>query len=98
MFKQARVYVSGDVTGVGFRSWTKKKAQELELRGWVKNVFTKPHIFGFRGGVEALIQGEEENLNKMIEFLKQGPMTSAIEKVEVAFEEIQDLFETFEVV
>jgi len=98
MFKQARVYIKGNVIGVGFRSWTKQKAQDLDLKGWVKNVFTKPHIFGFRGGVETLVQGKEENINKMIEFLKQGPMTAVVNNTQITFEEIEDLFETFEVV
>ena len=98
MLKQARIYIKGDVIGVGFRSWTKRKAKELEIKGWVRNVFVKPHIFGLRGGVEALIQGEEENINKMVEVLKKGPMTAVVNNIDVMFEEIKDVFETFEVV
>ncbi len=98
MFKQVRIYIKGDVIGVGFRSWVKRKAQVLEVNGWVKNVYTKPHVFGLRGGVEALIQGEEENIRKMIDVLKKGPMTSSVKNVEVAYEEIEKFLSTFEVV
>ena len=35
--KSKFVKIYGRVQGVGFRSWTKKKAEEFSLTGWVKN-------------------------------------------------------------
>jgi len=46
-----RIYVSGRVQGVFYRSNTRKKALELGLKGWVRNL---PD-----GRVEAVVEGEE---------------------------------------
>lgn len=59
------VWVSGDVQGVGYRSFIKEKALELGITGWVKNL---PD-----GRVEAAFQGENEQIQKMIVFCKSGP-------------------------
>ncbi|MBU3967533.1 MAG: acylphosphatase [Euryarchaeota archaeon] len=56
-----RVYVlvSGTVQGVFFRASAKKIADELHLTGWVRNLDD--------GRVEAIIEGEQEKVFKMIE-------------------------------
>jgi len=97
MVKQARLYIKGDVIGVGFRAWTKIQAKILGISGWVRNVYDKPEIFGVSGGVEALIQGEEEKLEKMIELLKQGPPVSCVEEVEIFWETPKENFDSFEI-
>ncbi|MBI2641851.1 acylphosphatase, partial [Candidatus Roizmanbacteria bacterium] len=60
--KQARIYVKGDVIGIGFRAWTKIQAKIVGIMGWVKNVYDKPEIYGVQGGVEAVFQGDEEKI------------------------------------
>jgi len=97
MVKQARLYIKGDVIGVGFRAWTKIQAKILEVSGWVRNVYDKPEIFGISGGVEVVIQGEEEKLEKMIELLKQGPPVSRVEEVEIFWETPKENFDSFEI-
>lgn len=59
------VYVTGKVQGVWFRANTQHKAQELQLTGWVKNLAD--------GRVECMIFGTEEQVEKMIQWLWQGP-------------------------
>ncbi|ADR18199.1 acylphosphatase [Calditerrivibrio nitroreducens] len=68
-----RVY--GRVQGVGFRAYVLNKARELGLAGFVKNM---PD-----GTVFIDAQGEEEALNKLIEYVKIGPSMSRVEKVEI---------------
>ena len=98
MLRQVHVYVKGDVIGVGFRVWTKLKANSLNLKGWVRNVYDKPEIFGVYGGVEAVIQGKEEDIKKMLDLLKQGPETAYVKEVEFFWEEPKEVFEDFKIV
>jgi acylphosphatase len=97
MLKQAHLYIKGDVIGVGFRAWMKIQAKILGVKGWVRNAFDRPEIFGPSGGVEAVIQGEEEILKKMIELLKQGPPVSRVDEVEVNWQEVKEIYNEFEI-
>jgi acylphosphatase len=97
MVKQVHLYIKGDVIGVGFRAWTKIQAKILGVSGWVRNVYDKPEIFGVSGGVEAVIQGEQEKLEKMIELLKQGPPVSRVEDVEIFWQTPKENFDEFEI-
>ncbi len=97
MIKQVRVYVKGDVIGVGFRAWTAIQAKKLGVKGWVRNIFDKPEIFGVDGGVEALIQAEENALQKMISILKKGPAFTRIDEVEEVYENLENSFADFEI-
>ena len=81
--------ISGDVTGVGFRYWTRVTAKEMGLSGFVRNAD--------RGKVEAVFEGEEEKLAEMIEKSKKGPEAAWVEKVEVKWGEVTGEFEGFEV-
>ncbi|MFT4153245.1 acylphosphatase [Parafilimonas sp.] len=68
------ITVKGKVQGVFFRKYTKQKATELGLKGWVKN--TK------EGSVEILAQGDANAVNALIEWCYQGSPKSSVEKVE----------------
>ncbi len=97
MLTQVRLYIKGDVIGVGFRAWTKIQAKINGVSGWVRNVYDKPEVFGVSGGVEALIQGEKEKVDKMIEILRQGPPVAHVQEVEVIPEEVKEVFQGFEI-
>ncbi len=97
MLKQVHCYIKGDVIGVGFRAWTKIQAKMLKVNGWVKNNFERPEIFGDYGGVEAVFQGDEEQLEKMIQLVKQGPPISYVEDVDYFYEEVKKIYDSFEI-
>lgn len=97
MIRQARVYIIGDVIGVGFRAWTVIQAKKFGVKGWVRNVYDKPEIFGVEGGVEALLQAEEIILNQMIEKLKEGPQVTTVDNVKVINENVTTSFKYFEI-
>jgi acylphosphatase len=97
MMTQAHVYIKGEVIGVGFRAWTKIQAKIAGVKGWIRNTHDKEDIFGAGGGVEAVFQGEQENVDKMIEILKKGSSISHVEEVEVMWQEPKELFEIFEI-
>ena len=69
------VVVSGQVQGVWFRASTKQKAEELGLTGWVRN---SPD-----GCVEAIFEGEEDIVNKMVDWCNKGPPMAKVDNVEV---------------
>lgn len=97
MLKQYHLYIKGEVIGVGFRAWTKIQAKILGVKGWVRNVYDKPHIFGENGGVEVVIQGEEDKVNKMIEILKIGSPVSRVDDVEIYPQDPKEIFDDFEI-
>lgn len=91
------VYVRGDVIGVGFRAWVKIQSKIHGVNGWVRNAHDKEEVFGSGGGVEALLQGEQGQLEQMAELLKQGPPVSRVDDVEVYWQEPREIFEGFEI-
>lgn len=97
MLKQAHIYIKGDVIGVGFRAWTKIQSKINSINGWVRNTFEKPDIFGPNGGVEALIQGEEEKIDTMLEELKKGPPVARVDDVEIFWQEPKEIYNEFEI-
>lgn len=86
---RAHIFVSGLVQGVFFRSYTAKKAKELGLTGWVRNLQD--------GRVEAIFEGEKENIQKMIEWAKKGPSSAEVDGVEFNCQEYKDEFKDFEI-
>lgn len=88
--RRARVVITGDVQNVGFRSWTRHKADHFGLNGWVKN---NPD-----GTAEAVFEGEDEKVNEIIEECKRGPPGSYVEGVEVFEEEWRGEFKNFNIV
>ncbi len=70
-----QIYVSGLVQGVFFRDSTRQKADELKLKGGVRNCRD--------GRVEVLVAGEEEALRSLIKWLKIGPKHAKVSTIEV---------------
>ncbi len=89
MVNRYHVYISGRVQGVFFRNTTKKKAKELGINGWVKNLDD--------GRVEAVFEGDEEKLNEMLDFCEEGPRLARVDDVEVSSEEPENI-DGFEVI
>lgn len=62
MNSEMHLVVGGEVQGVGFRATTQYIAQELNLKGTVKNL---PN-----GNVEIFAQGEQKDLEALLSRLK----------------------------
>lgn len=69
-----RTVVSGRVQGVGFRYWTRRKAEALGLTGWVRNRHD--------GTVEALFTGPEAAVAEMLTAIRRGPRLADVTGVE----------------
>ena len=72
--KQARRYfVSGSVQGVGFRYFTLRAAERLQVNGYARNL---PD-----GRVEAYAIGTPEQLAKLRSILERGPWGATVSEV-----------------
>ena len=80
-----RVIVHGRVQGVFFRDTTRRMARSRGLGGWVRNT---PD-----GTVEAVFEGEDEAVESMVRWSRDGPRGAVVERLEVADEEPEGLAE-----
>ncbi len=74
--KAVRARITGRVQGVSFRDWTARQAKLLGIAGWVRN---DPD-----GAVTALLAGDVEAVEAMLERLNDGPPAALVEDVEVS--------------
>ena len=84
---RARVFVAGRVQGVAFRHSARIKAKKLGITGWIKNLDD--------GRVEAVLEGEKNTVEKMIQWIKRGPVLASVDEVEVVFEDYKGEFQRF---
>ena len=87
--KCVHLIVSGRVQGVLFRDNTRKKATELGLTGYAKNLDD--------GTVEVVAQGDEEKINELVDFIKKGPGIAKIENIQIKHKELEN-FKNFEII
>lgn len=74
MKKAIAINVYGRVQGVGFRYYTNKKANELNICGYVKNL-TNGNVY-----IEA--EAEENDLLTFVDWVKVGTQWARVQKVE----------------
>ena len=86
---RAHIFVSGRVQGVFFRVETRYEAMKRNVAGWVRNTSG--------GRVEAIFEGEREDVEKLIEFCRKGPSGARITKVDVQWEEYSGEFKDFKI-
>jgi len=86
---RAHVFVSGIVQGVFFRSETIHEAKKRGVKGWVRNL---PD-----GRVEAVFEGEENNVRELIEFCRLGPPGARVTHIDVKWENYTGEFRDFEI-
>lgn len=75
---RAHVFVSGTVQGVYYRANTREQARERGIDGWVRNLDD--------GRVEAVFEGEEADVESMIEWCHEGSPRAEVTDVEVEYE------------
>src|SRR5690625_5774196 len=69
------VRVTGRVQGVGFRMAAAREAGRLGVSGTIRNLLD--------GAVEADIEGPVEPVEEMLVWLRTGPSSSRVERVDV---------------
>jgi len=86
---QYEIKVTGRVQGVGFRHYTRLKANEFDIKGWVRNTVD--------GGVKIVAKGEETDMETFIDFLRIGPVLSRVDKITKVKIEYPGEFDNFSV-
>jgi acylphosphatase len=86
---QAQVYITGRVQGVNFRYYTRQQAVELGVSGWVRNVRD--------GRVEAVFQGDQEQVAKILEWCQRGPPSARVVDVAVEWQAPAEILSGFEI-
>jgi len=84
---RAHVFVSGRVQGVFFRSETQHEALRHGLTGWVRNLPDRR--------LEAVFEGEEDRVERLIEFCRRGPPGAKVTNIEVVWESYTGEFRGF---
>ena len=84
------IVISGKVQGVGFRYWLYKAAMQKNIDGWVKNKIS--------GEVEALLIGNEVEIDNLIKLCKKGPPSSKVTKIEVQNYQKEHFGKSFEII
>ncbi len=87
--RRVRIKVYGKVQGVFFRYSAKELADRLGVKGFAKN--------NFDGTVEVLAEGNDTEVNQIVEFCKQGPEMSRVEKIELKEEKVRGDYDKFEI-
>ncbi len=72
---RAHVRIYGRVQGVFFRQNTAHHAEQLGISGWVRNCGD--------GSVEALFEGDEEAVERILEWCRNGPAGAHVERMDV---------------
>lgn len=90
MIKRYHLFISGKVQGVWYRQSMLQEAIKLEIKGWVRNLSD--------GRVEAIIEGDEQSLEKLISWCHIGPPSAIVERVEVIEEPVKSDFFSFKII
>ena len=69
------IVVSGRVQMVGFRAFTRRNAILLGVKGYVENMGD--------GKVHAVLEGENHQVEKLLEMVRQGPRSSEVRDVKI---------------
>jgi len=87
MKARAEIIVEGLVQGVGYRSFAKRVADKLGLKGYAENL---PD-----GTVKIIVEGEKDQIEDFIEECRRGPPLSEVENIEVKWEQYKGEFDSF---
>ena len=87
---RAHLIVRGGVQGVFFRACTRDEAERLGVTGWVRN---RPE-----GTVEVLLEGVEEEVDRIVEWCRQGPPIARVDEVSVEMASYRGEFGSFRII
>lgn len=85
-----KILISGHVQGVFFRADIRELAEELGIKGTVRNLpDTK---------VEVIAEGDEDKIQELVNFCKKGPSRAQVKAVDVSEYKSEKKFEEFEII
>jgi len=87
--KRIHIIVTGTVTGVGFRWWLKMEAEKRRIYGFVKNRTVDE--------VEAVLLGEDKNVDELIKLVRKGPSSARVENLSIQNYQKEYLRKSFDI-
>jgi acylphosphatase len=78
-----RLVIHGRVQGVFFRDTLRRLADRADVAGWARNTAD--------GNVEAVLEGEEDAVERLVAFAGRGPEGARVDRVDVSQEEPEGL-------
>ncbi len=88
--KRVHLYIAGKVQGVYFRQSMKETAEKNNVKGWVKNLQDKR--------VEAVLEGEDSNVDAVVEWSRFGPPGATVEELKILDENSNEELSDFEII
>ena len=89
MLSRVHAFVSGRVQGVAYRYFAERRAAEIPVTGWVRNLRD--------GRVEIMAEGEKADLESFLGFLHQGPRMAKVDGLNLLWEDYRGEFEDFRI-
>jgi len=89
MLSRVHVFVSGRVQGVAYRYFVERRAAEIPVTGWVRNLRD--------GRVEIMAEGEKADLEGFLGVLRQGPRMANVDDLDILWEDYRGEFEDFRI-
>jgi len=87
---RVHLYIEGYVQGVFYRDTMRRVAQSLGVTGWVRNLPDRR--------VEAVVEGEEERVEQLISWCREGPPSAQVSKVHVSRETHKGEYSVFTII
>lgn len=87
--KRAEIIVNGLVQGVGFRYFVFREAEKLNLKGYVKNLYT--------GEVLTVIEGSKAKIEELFKKIKVGPSHASVKNANINWDGTKNEFTHFEI-
>ena len=75
---RVRVNIRGRVQGVFFRAEARARAESLGVAGWIRNAAD--------GSVEAVFEGEDEQVESLLDWCRRGPAGAVVAEVDAVRE------------
>jgi acylphosphatase len=82
-------HISGEVQGVGYRAYARRRAQMLGLRGYARNLAD--------GTVEVVVEGPRDALEHLFVVLRRGPASAEVTDAQASWSEPTGEFSTFSI-
>jgi acylphosphatase len=89
MLSRVHVIVSGRVQGVAYRYFVERRAAEIPVTGWVRNLRD--------GRVEIMAEGEKADLESFLGFLRQGPRMANVDDLDILWEDYRGEYKDFRI-
>ena len=86
---RVKLIIKGIVQGVNFRYYTQRQAIKCNVTGWVRNLHD--------GSVAAVFEGEEQDVETMVQWCRHGPPSAQVTELIVQPEEYREEFSSFSV-